>query len=75
MESITEDTVRQLIAQVNEQRRQIEVQKEAIDQLTSGLKKPDGPKTGPGPKPPKPELYKGKRDAVEINSWMDQIKR
>ena len=26
-------------------------------------------------KPPKPEFYKGRRDAVEIDSWLDQIKR
>ena len=26
-------------------------------------------------KPPKPEFYKGKRDALEINGWVDQIER
>ena len=26
-------------------------------------------------KPPKPEFYKGKRDALEINAWVDQIER
>ena len=26
-------------------------------------------------KPPKPEFYKGKRDALEINAWTDQIER
>lgn len=69
MESITEDTVRLLISQVNEQRVLIEAQKEAIEKLSIGVKAPGGPK------PPKPELYKGKRDAVEINSWIDQIQR
>ena len=28
-----------------------------------------------GVKPPKPEFYKGKRDALEINAWVDQIER
>lgn len=58
-----------MINQVNEQRLLIEAQKEAIERLSSGVKAPIGPK------PPKPELYKGKRDAVEINSWIDQIQR
>lgn len=28
-----------------------------------------------GIKPPKPEFYRGKRDALEINAWIDQIER
>jgi len=74
MESITEDTVRQLIEQVNEQRLLIQAQNRAIEQLSIGMKGSSGPSAS-GPKPPKPELYKGKRDTVEINSWIDQIQR
>ena len=69
MESITEDTVRLLMSQVNEQRVLIEAQRKAIERLSTGVKAPIGPK------PPKPELYKGKQDAVEINFWIDQIQR
>ena len=28
-----------------------------------------------GIKPPKPDFFKGKRDALEINTWIDQIER
>ena len=28
-----------------------------------------------GIKPPKPDFYRGKRDALEINAWIDQIER
>lgn len=71
MEGITEETIRQLIDQVQQQRLIIENQQKEISSLAEGVK---GRGNG-GPKPPKPELYKGRRDAVEINSWMDQIRR
>lgn len=70
MDPITENTVRQLIEQVHQQRLVMEAQQEEIKQLMNGSK---SFKTSP--KPPKPEFYKGKRDAVEIKSWIDQIDR
>jgi hypothetical protein len=63
------DEQRQLIAEVSSQRQLIEQQQQEIARLNAGTRDRFGPK------PPKPEYYKGKRDAVEINSWIDQIKR
>ena len=47
----------------------IDTQKDEIEQIFSVVKAPTGPK------PPKLEIYKGRRDALEIYPWMDQIKR
>ena len=68
MNTITEETVLHLIEQVKNQQSLIEAQEKKILALSSGIQVS-------GPKPPKPEVYKGKRDAVEVNSWMDQIQR
>lgn len=35
----------------------------------------EGRKKFGGIKPPNPEFYRGKRDALEINAWIDQINR
>jgi hypothetical protein len=58
----------------------IAAQQLRIDQLQGEAEKNTVMENG-GPskrfviKPPKPEFYKGKRDALEINAWIDQIER
>ena len=66
--TITEEMVNALFEQVKAQQALIENQ-----QLEIAMIKQKG--TGMVIKPPKPEFFKGKRDAVEINSWLDQISR
>lgn len=73
---ITEDMIRQLFDQVKTQQVMIESLKQEnqmIKESSQGMQKAVHPKMAV--KPPKPEYYKGRRDAVEIDSWLDQIKR
>jgi hypothetical protein len=69
MNTITEESLRELIEQVQQQRSIISAQEERIRALSSGMQ------NASGPKPPKPEFFKGRRDAIEINSWIDQVSR
>lgn len=71
METITEDTVRQLMEQVKKQQEVIAAQQVELSSLS---KKMNGSSVSVM-KPPKPEVFKGRRDATEINSWIDQVYR
>ena len=74
--TITEDMIRKLFDQVYAQQAMID----ALKQENIMMKELSQARHGMHQekmliKPPKPEYYKGKRDVVEINSWLDQIKR
>jgi hypothetical protein len=74
--TITEDMIRKLFDQVNAQQAMIDALKQEnvmMKELSQGRHGMHQEKMMI--KPPKPEYFKGKRDAVEINSWLDQIKR
>ena len=71
--SITEETIRQLVDQVKSQQSMIETLKREIMESTQGMHGVMHQRMIV--KPPNPEYYKGRRDAVEIDSWLDQIKR
>ena len=70
MNTITEESIRELIEQVRQQQAIISAQEERISALSNGMRNKSDV-----PKPPKPEFYKGRRDAIEINSWIDQVDR
>ena len=69
MNTITEESIRELIEQVRQQQAVISAQEEKIMALSNGIR------ASGVPKPPKPEFFKGQRDAVEINSWIDLVDR
>jgi polyhydroxyalkanoate synthesis regulator phasin len=71
--------IEKLMQVVTSGQETIKVQQEQIDRLKGDLGGAGG--IGKGArgsgaiKPPKPDVYKGKRDALEINAWIDQLER
>ena len=55
----------------------IKAQQMKIDHLQQEIQRGDKVATSKkfAVKPPKPDFFKGKRDALEINAWVDQISR
>lgn len=74
--TITEEMIRQLFDRVNAQQSMIDSLKRENDMFRESTQVMHGSMHARMKvKPPKPEYYKGRRDAVEIDSWLDQIKR
>src|SRR6476661_7416841 len=70
--------INSLYAELRQQKNLIAMQKEMMDMHQKELDalKAEGSKIHlMAIKPPKPEMYRGVRDATEINSWIDQVKR
>jgi polyhydroxyalkanoate synthesis regulator phasin len=77
--------IEELIGMINSGQTKIDDQKAQINELSSqvlstgsnvpSLTGKSGSSIKMTIKPPKPEFYRGKRDALEINGWLDQIKR
>jgi hypothetical protein len=74
MNPITEENLRALFEKVENQQKLIEEQQKTIASLNSKatIKSESNLSL---PKPPKPDFYKGARDAVVVRSWLEQIER